>query len=184
MNNYEFDKVVLSIAFAIFAMVFCINIGDLIYYPEIKVEKRGYEIEVTESIGADSKEAAEVDEHNLDLKALFAQANYSAGENTFKKCSICHTINKGEANKVGPNLWEIINRPVASNPGFAYSAAMTNKGKAGDVWSYQELIDYLKAPKKHVPGTKMAFAGIKNLQDRIDLIEFLRSHAIAPVNKP
>lgn len=184
MNNYEFDKVVLSLALAIFTIVFCINIGDLIYYPEIEIKERGYEIEVTEVPSLAAGQEVEVDESNLDLKTLFAQVNYAAGEATFKKCAICHTMNKGEANKVGPNLWNIVNRPVASNPSFAYSAAMENKGKAGDVWSYQELVNYLKAPKKYVPGTKMAFAGIKNLQDRIDLIEFLRNHADAPINKP
>ena len=61
---------------------------------------------------------------------------------------------------------------------------MSQKGSSGDTWSFQELIHYLKSPRKYVSGTKMAFAGIKKLEDRIDLIEFLRNHADTPINKP
>lgn len=184
MNNYEFDKIALSIALAFFAIVFCINIGDLIYYPEISVEKRGYKLEVPENQNDNTKQEDEVNEENLDLKLLFDKADYKKGESTFKKCSICHTINKGDANKIGPNLWNIINSTVASKKDFAYSSAMSQKGSSGDIWNFQELIHYLKSPRKYVSGTKMAFAGIKKLEDRIDLIEFLRNHADTPANKP
>lgn len=172
----------ISIALAIFAVIFSINIGNLIYYPEIRIEKKGYKVEI--ATGPEDIKQEEVDETKIDIKALFAQANYTSGESTFKKCAICHTINKGEANKVGPNLWGVVGSKVASKQTFAYSDAMANKGKAGDVWSYQELIAYLKSPKKHVPGTKMAFAGIKVIQDRVDLIEFLRTHDDTPKSRP
>ena len=184
MNNYEFDKIALAIALAVFAIVFCINIGDLIYYPEISVIKRGYKIEVPENHIDDIKQENEMDEENLDLKLLFDKADYKKGESTFKKCSICHTVNKGDANKIGPNLWNIVNSKVASKNEFTYSTAMLHKGSSGDIWNFKELIIYLKSPRKYVPGTKMAFAGIKKLEDRIDLIEFLRTHADAPINKP
>jgi cytochrome c len=184
VNNYEFDKIALSIALAVFAIVFCVNIGDLIYYPEISVKKRGYKIEVPENNDDNVKQEEAIDEETLDLKLLFDKADYKKGESIFKKCSICHTIAKGEKNKIGPNLWNIVNSKVASKNEFAYSTAMHNKGSAADVWSIQELINYLKSPRKYVPGTKMAFAGIKKLDDRIDLIEFLRNHADKPINKP
>ncbi len=184
MNNYEFDKIALSIALAVFAVVFCVNIGDLIYYPEIAVNKKGYKIEMLENDDNNTKQEDAIDEENLDLKLLFDKADYKKGESIFKKCSICHTINKGEKNKIGPNLWNVINSKVASKNEFAYSTAMQHKGSNNDVWSLQELINYLKSPRKYVPGTKMAFAGIKKLDDRIDLIEFLRNHADSPINKP
>lgn len=181
MNNYEFDKIALSIALAVFAIVFCINIGDLIYYPNIPIKNKGYKIDVPEGDNNANNKIEEVDESTLDLKVLFSEANYKNGESIFKKCSICHTINKGGANKIGPNLWDILNSKVASKSDFAYSSAMSNKGNLGDIWSVQELFNYLKSPKKYVPGTKMAFAGIKKIEDRIDLIEFLRNHADKPV---
>ncbi|MFK7760699.1 MAG: cytochrome c family protein [Candidatus Midichloriaceae bacterium] len=184
MNNYEFDKIALSIALAVFAVVFCVNIGDLIYYPEISVKKKGYKIEVLENNDDNAKQEDVIDEENLDLKLLFDKADYKKGESTFKKCSICHTINKGEKNKIGPNLWNVINSKVASKNEFVYSTAMRNKGSTNDVWSFQELINYLKSPRKYVSGTKMAFAGIKKLDDRIDLIEYLRNHADKPISKP
>ncbi|MSO13722.1 c-type cytochrome [Rickettsiales endosymbiont of Trichoplax sp. H2] len=180
MNNYEFDKIILSIALAIFAIVFCINIGDLIYYPNIPIKTKGYKIDIPEGNHDGTNKVEEIDESTLDLKVLFSKANYKNGESIFKKCSICHTINRGEANKIGPNLWNILNSKVASKSGFAYSSAMSNKGNLGDIWSAQELFNYLKSPKKYVPGTKMAFAGIKKIEDRVDLIEFLKNHANSP----
>ena len=81
-------------------------------------------------------------------------------------------------------LWNVVNSKVASKNEFAYSTAMQNKGSTADIWNIQELINYLKSPKKYVPSTKMAFAGIKKLDDRIDLIEFLRTHADKTINKP
>ena len=180
MNNYEFDKIALSIALAIFAIILCINIGDLIYYPQIPIKNKGYKIDIPEVSNNPANKAEEVDESTLDLKLLFSNANYKNGESIFKKCSICHTINKGGANKIGPNLWNILNSKVASKDDFVYSSAMSNKGNSNDIWNIQELINYLKSPRKYVPGTKMAFAGIKKIEDRIDLIEFLRNHADTP----
>ena len=62
-----------------------------------------------------AKHEEAIDEENLDLKLLFDKADYKKGESIFKKCSICKTINKGEKDKIGPNLWNVINSKVASN---------------------------------------------------------------------
>ena len=70
---------------------------------------------------------------------------------------------------------KIVGKKVATNPSFAYSSAMQDKGKNGDKWDIKELFAYLRSPKKHVPGTKMAFAGIKKLEDRTDLIAYLNT---------
>ena len=79
---------------------------------------------------------------------LLATADPEAGEAVFKKCTACHTGEKGGANKVGPNLWGIVNRPVASHEGFAYSAAMKEFSEGGKVvWDYDHLSDFLTAPK-------------------------------------
>ena len=93
------------------------------------------------------------------------------GETLFKKnCAICHTLEAGKS-KIGPSLAGVVGRKAGSVPGFAYSAANKN---SGDIWDAQTLDTYLADPRKFMPGTKMVFAGLKNLQDRKALIEYLK----------
>ena len=113
-----------------------------------------------------------------------AAADASLGEKVFKKCSVCHTINKGGANKIGPNLWDVVGAKTAKHSNFAYSTAMQKRGEEGKKWDYEELYRYLYAPKKYVPGTKMAFAGIKKDSDRANLIAYLRSFSDNTVPLP
>jgi cytochrome c len=94
------------------------------------------------------------------------------GETVFKQCMACHSIKEGE-NRVGPSLHGIIGRTAGQVAGFSYSAA--NKG-SGIVWSKEKLYEYLEAPQKVVVGTKMAFAGLKQAQDRADVIAYLDTH--------
>jgi len=83
----------------------------------------------------------------------------AAGETSFKKCLACHSIGEGAKNKVGPVLNGLDGRKSGSVEGFSYSDA--NKA-SGITWSKDQFLDYIKDPKAKIPGTKMAFAGIKN----------------------
>ena len=95
----------------------------------------------------------------------------AAGEKTFAQCKACHQAVEGK-NGVGPSLWGIVGRTAGQIPGFSYSAA--NKG-SGVVWKEETMFEYLEAPQKFMPGTKMAFAGLKKPQDRANVIAYLKT---------
>ena len=104
-----------------------------------------------------------------------AGANVEAGKALFQKqCFTCHTVDKGGANKVGPNLWDIVGRKKASHEGFSYSSALQAKG--GD-WTYEDINHMIFKPTAYVRGTKMAFAGLPKEQERADVIAYLRTMA-------
>lgn len=92
------------------------------------------------------------------------------GEQIFRRCVACHTVDKGGRHGIGPNLHGVVGAPVAAKPGFSYSGAMKAKG---GVWDEAALDAYLKAPMKDVPGTRMAFAGVIDAADRKALILYL-----------
>ncbi|WP_133364688.1 c-type cytochrome [Qipengyuania sediminis] len=134
-------------------------------------EKMGYFIE-----GGD--EGAEGGEAAYDLGTLLAAADPAAGEKLFAKCSTCHTYNQGGANGIGPNLWAVLGSPIGSHaPGFAYSAALKEKG---GTWDYAAMDAWLKSPKAFAPGTKMSFAGLSKPEDRASLMAFMKAHGGGP----
>ena len=101
----------------------------------------------------------------------FAEGDAEAGKKVFNKCKVCHTEEAGGKNKVGPNLHGLFGRTAGTVEGFKYSDAMT---ESGIVWSEETLDAYLAKPKEYIPKNKMAFAGIKDEQDRVDLIAYLK----------
>lgn len=112
---------------------------------------------------------------------LLASADAKAGEATFKKCASCHNADKGGTAKVGPDLWNVVGGPRAQFPGFAYSDSLKSKG--GN-WDYDTLNEWLFSPKDFAPGTKMAFAGLKDVKDRANVIAWLRNQADNPAPLP
>lgn len=117
-----------------------------------------------------------------DFKQLLAAADPASGEKVFGKCKACHNAEKGGANQVGPNLWNIVGAQVAHHDGFPYSAALA--GKSGEKWTYDELNVYLTSPKAWAPGTKMTFAGLSKPEDRAAVIAFLRTRSDSPPPLP
>ena len=100
--------------------------------------------------------------------------NVTKGQKIAGKCKACHTFDKGGKNRIGPNLWNISGAPIAEDKSFAYSAAF--KEKIGQLtWDDATMHGYLKKPGKFIPGTKMAFPGIKKPADRADLISWLET---------
>jgi cytochrome c len=115
------------------------------------------------------------------LGALLAKASAEAGKASAKKCAICHSFAKGEANKIGPNLWGALGGKKAAVAGFAYSAPLT---ALGGTWSYQDIDKYIENPKAFAPGNKMAFAGIASAKERADILSYLRTLADSPLALP
>ncbi len=108
------------------------------------------------------------------LNGGFAEAAEAAkGKKVFNKCKICHSLKKGKK-KIGPSLHGVIGRTAGTVKGFRYSKAMK---KSGVVWDDKSLDTFLTKPKKFVPGTKMAFGGIKKQKDRDNLIAYLKEAA-------
>lgn len=104
-----------------------------------------------------------------------ANADAEAGEKVFKKCKACHAVGEGAKNKVGPHLNGIIDAEIASVEGFKYSKAFLAKKEEGMTWTVENLDAYLNKPKAFIKGTKMSFPGLKEEEDRANVIAYLQS---------
>ncbi|WP_299819138.1 cytochrome c family protein [uncultured Jannaschia sp.] len=110
--------------------------------------------------------------------AAFAQdaeitGDAEAGERVFRRCMACHAVGPDARTKVGPILNGVIGRTAGVREDFEYSDAMVEAGENGMAWTPEELDAYLLNPKSHVPGTKMAFPGLRKDEDRADVIAYL-----------
>jgi cytochrome c len=105
----------------------------------------------------------------------------AAGATVFKKCMSCHAVGEGAQNKQGPELNGLIGRPAASAAGYKYSEAMKASGLT---WDEPTLTQYLKSPKAMVPGTKMAFPGLKSDTDIVNVIAYLKQFAADGTQTP
>lgn len=112
---------------------------------------------------------------------LIASADIARGEKLSKACAACHSFDNGGVNKVGPNLWNIVNAKKGAHGGFAYSDALMEKG---GTWNYDSLNKFLWKPKAYIAGTKMNYLGIKKPADRAAMIAWLRTLAPSPAGLP
>ena len=155
-------------------------ISDLIYHP-VPAAKPGFVIAAGDSGGAATPVAAAAPAAPEPIAPLLANASVEKGEKVAKKCVSCHTFTKGGANKIGPNLWDIVGAKPAHIDGFAYSSAMRGMDKN---WDYEALNLFILKPRDFLKGTKMSFAGLKKASDRADLIAYLRSLSDNPKPMP
>jgi cytochrome c len=109
--------------------------------------------------------------------ALAVDASVENGEEVFKKCRACHDVGPDAKNKVGPVLNNLFGRKAGTIEGFSYSDANRKAGEAGWVWTEDKMMAYLENPREAMPGNKMAFAGLRDDQDRKDLIAYLKTFA-------
>lgn len=180
MDSFEWNKVFGALLAAAFVVMGINFLSDGIYHHG-NPDKPGFEIAGGEAIASTNPAASGPTVEPV--AALLAAADLAKGEKVGKKCVACHNFNEGGANKVGPGLYDIVDRPIASVDGFGYSGALKAYAE-GKSWTYAELNGFLFKPKAHVKGTSMGFAGIKKTADRAAIIAYLRSLAASPAPLP
>lgn len=138
------------------------------YFKAERPEQMGYPIPGVVEDGGDSGPAADPP-----IALRLASADIAAGQRSFAKCQSCHTIEQGQPNGMGPNLWATINEPIGQGKnGYAFSSALSGHG---GTWTFQNMDDWLKSPSRFAPGTKMSFAGLSDPQERANVIAFMNS---------
>ncbi|MGW9820370.1 cytochrome c [Methylorubrum extorquens] len=177
MDSFELNKVAGAVLGALLFAVGSGFVAELIYHPK-PAGSAGYPLPEPEpKSGGAAAEAPKAEP----IAVRLASADAEKGKGGTKACQACHSFEKGGPNKVGPDLWEIVEREKAHAAGFDYSAALKEKG---GTWTYEDLDHFLESPKGYVKGTKMAFAGIGSPTDRANVIAYLRTLADSPKPLP
>ena len=182
MSGFEVNKILASIIVAIIIFVIIGLVGNFVIkinYDES--QETAYKIDIPEaSVDSTIQKATNVEMVEA-ISSLLASASLEKGEKNFKKCGACHNYKKGSKSKIGPNLWDLINRQKASASGFAYSKSLS---EYGGKWTFEELNEFLYKPKEYISGTKMNFVGLKDVKDRANLILWLKQQSDNPIPLP
>src|SRR5262249_20571328 len=169
MNPFEMNKILGAILGCCLGLV-ALNIASGAVFAPAKLAKPGYEIKVPEHGAGDQGGKEPAAAPDQPIGQLLASADVSRGQSSAQKCAACHTFNKGGQAAVGPNLWGVVGRDKASQPGFNYSAAMkSQQGK----WTLDDLNHFITNPRAAVPGTAMTFAGLPRGAERADVLAYL-----------
>ena len=182
MSWLEFNKIIASIIVAALIIGFISFVGNfLINVNKDESSKTAYVIEIPEPdlnvVKTNINDSMDIEP----ISNLLQNASLEKGEKIFKKCSSCHNDKKDSSSKVGPTLWNIINSPKGNVDGFAYSKALK---ESGGKWTFEELSKFLYKPKTYISGTKMNFVGLKNVEDRANLILWLNQNSDNPSPLP
>jgi cytochrome c len=176
LDSFEVNKVLGAVLGTCLGIQAVHLMAGAVFAPQIPA-KPGFEIEVKETPASEPAAAPKEEP----FEPLLASASAERGQAATKPCEACHTFEKGGPNRVGPNLWGVVNRPRASESGFNYSAAMKSKG---GTWTYAELNNFLANPRRDIPGTAMTFAGIERERQRADVVAYLRTLSDNPAPLP
>ncbi|MTH99712.1 cytochrome c family protein [Roseibium sp. RKSG952] len=181
MDSFTLNKAAGAVLMVLILTMGVGIVSDIIFEPTIPGEP-GYDIVLETPEDDTSTVTAEPDVVPLGER-LFA-ASASKGENVAKKCAACHSFDQGGANKVGPALYDIVGRKPGGHDGFNYSSAMAAYGEENPEWTYENLDNFLAAPKKYLSGTSMGFAGLRKPEERADIIAYLRNLSANPKPLP
>jgi cytochrome c len=177
MNSFELNKVLGALLGCCLVLVAMHIASGAIFAPAVPA-KPGYEIAVKQEQPAGGAAAAPVEQP---IETLLASASVDHGAQVAKQCQACHNFQEGQGAKVGPDLYGVVGRAVASVAGFNYTAALKAKG---GTWTFEALNKWLTKPSADVPGTAITFAGLTNEKQRADVIDYLDSLAATPVPLP
>lgn len=180
MSGREYNKLAAGVLIAGLIVMITGKVVDVLYQPILDPAHRGYKIYVPEDVALDLSAVAK-EEFSIDIAEEMKKASAELGEQLFKKCASCHTNTKGGANRVGPNLWNVVGADKGHHPDYNYSKAMLS---AEGSWTYNDLAYYLHKPSKFIKGTKMSFAGFKKKDDIANIIAYLRYLSDSPKSLP
>lgn len=178
MNSHDLNKFAMGTLIAVLGVIGFNLLSEEIFH-QAPLEANAYPIDTSAVASASVADVAV--EEGPSIAELLQTADMEKGMSVFRKCAACHTTASGDRNKIGPNLWNIVGRDVATNDTFGYSDAMLAQ-EGG--WSFDLLDRYLTKPKDAIPGNKMVFAGLKKGSDRASVILYLRSLSEAPMELP
>ena len=173
MESFEFNKIAGAVLATGLLVLGLKNLGTEVFKSEAP-EKPGFAISIAEAQASAGGAAVAA----VPLPVLLAKADKDKGMASVKACTACHDLTKGGPNKVGPNLWDVVGRKMGAAPGFVYSDGF--KAMGDKTWDFDSLNAWLKAPKELIKGTKMAFGGIGNDQDRANVLAYLDSLSDSP----
>lgn len=179
MNSFELNKI-LGALLGTCLVLLAVHIASGAIFPQRTPAKPGYVIEVKqEQQPGQPGPAAKPAEQPIEN--LLASASAERGAQVAKQCELCHNLGKGQGSKIGPDLYGVVGRKVASEEGFNYSSALKAKG---GTWTFEALNPWLTNPRADVPGTLMTFAGLPNERQRADVIAYLNSNSDKPLPLP
>jgi cytochrome c len=178
MNSFEFNKIAGAFLMSLLIIMIIGFIGNaIIPKPVVHHEDAGHEVAATAAAPAAPEAPAKP------IAELLKTASAEEGAKIFKtKCTSCHNSEKGGANKVGPNLWNIVG-DTKGDPAMNFNFSDAMKAKGG-TWTYDDLSTFLTNPRGFIPGTRMTFVGLKKDEERANVIAFLRGQADSPKPLP
>ena len=179
MDSFELNKIIAAILMVALLVIGIGKISNVIFYVE-KPKTPGYAVEVKQ-VATTSTSTENPAVEKIDISALMAMGDVTAGKKIFKKCAACHSIVKGGKNKIGPALYNVVGRTVGGINDYKYSKALASYGKE---WTFEELNGFLLKPASYIKGTKMSYAGLRKEKDRASVIKYLNQNSDSPKPLP